>query len=131
MMLVHLDTSFLIRALVPGSSEDRSLRVWLRRDTQVAMSVVGWAELLCGPLGDTDKSVARRLVGPPVPLDEEDAELAAMMFNRSGRRRGSFVDCLVAATAVRVSARLATSNPGDFHRFVDAGLELVADADSL
>lgn len=94
------------------------------------MSVVGWAEFLCGPLSDADKSAVRRLIGSPVPLEEEDAELAAVMFNHGGRRRSSFVDCLVAATAVRAGAPLATSNPGYFRRLADMGLELVA-ADSV
>ena len=124
MIPVHLDTGFLIRALVPGSREDQALRNWLQHATQVAMSVVGWAEFLCGPLSDAEKVAARQFVGAPVPLEEKAAELAAVMFNGSGRRRGSFLDCLIAATAVNAGAHLATNNPADFRRFADTGLEL-------
>ena len=60
-----------------------------------------------------------------MPLEEATAELAASMFNRTGRRRGTFVDCLVAAAAVHAGARLATSNPRDFDRFTKAGFDLV------
>lgn len=123
-MLIHLDTSFLIRALVSGSPEDTTLRTWLRANARVSVSAVAWAEFLCGPLGDEDRVMARRLVGAPVPLGEAGAELAAILFNRGGRRRGTFIDCLLAAVAIRAGARLATSNPADFRQFVQAGLEL-------
>lgn len=129
MTQVQLDTSFLIRALVPGSNEDARLRAWLARDARIGMSAVGWAEFLCGPVADSDKATARLLIGPPIPLEEAGAELAASMFNRSGRRRGTFVDSLVAAIAVQAGAQLATANPTDFRRFADAGLALVGDAD--
>lgn len=126
---VQLDTSFLIRALVPGSGEDVRLRAWLGDGIPIAMSVVGWAEFLCGPLAEPDKAVARRLIDALVPLEEVTTELAASMFNRTGRRRGTFVDCLVAATAVHAGARLATSNPRHFDRFAEAGFELVVGDD--
>lgn len=36
--MIHLDTSFLIRALVRGSVEDNSLRAWLHAGERLAMS---------------------------------------------------------------------------------------------
>ena len=48
--MIHLDTSFLIRALDPGSPEDLELRGWIREGETLGMSTVAWAELLCGPL---------------------------------------------------------------------------------
>lgn len=124
MTKVHLDTCFLIRALVPGSDEDKGLRDWLARRVPIAISSVAWAEFLCGPLRQEDRVVARRLVGSPVAFSDSDADIAARFFNRGGRRRGSFVDCLIAAAAAREHAALATGNPDDFHAFVEAGLEL-------
>ena len=45
--MIHLDTSFLIRGLVPGTTQDQALRNWLRRGDALAMSTVAWAEFLC------------------------------------------------------------------------------------
>jgi predicted nucleic acid-binding protein len=48
--VIHLDTSFLIRALARHSAEDRHLRRWLAEGEPLAVSAVGWAEFLCGPV---------------------------------------------------------------------------------
>jgi predicted nucleic acid-binding protein len=122
--MTHLDTSFVIRALVHGSAEDRALRSWIKTGTPLGMSAVGWAELLCGPLKEEHVPMLGRLVGEIVPLDAERAELAAQLFNRTGRRRGTLADCMIAATAMHADAALATSNRADFARFVPAGLRL-------
>ena len=125
--MIHLDTSFMILALVRESPEDRKLRQWLQQGEALAMSTIAWAELLCGPLPVEFLDVAIRVVSERVPFHEEDAQLSARLFNDSGRRRGSFVDCMIAATALRGAATLATANIDDFRRFEPAGLALVGD----
>ena len=122
---VHLDTSFLIRALDPSSREWAALRDWLTARRPLALSTLAWGEFLCGPLAPEDVPVARRLVQRRVPLGAAEAEEAARLFNASGRRRGSFGDCIIAATAVLDAGVLATCDRGDFERFEGEGLELV------
>lgn len=124
--MIHLDTSFLIRALVAGSPEDRRLRRWLSNRAPLGMSCVSWAEFLCGPVEPDHVELATRLVGESVPFVAADAATSAQLFNVSGQRRGSFTDCMIAATAIRATAALATGNPADFRRFSSAGLKLVA-----
>jgi predicted nucleic acid-binding protein len=123
--VIHLDTSFLIRALSSGSPEDASLRRWLRAGEPLAMSTIAWAEFLCGPLSEEDRSLAAAVVTERVPFAEDDARLAARLFNESGQRRGSLGDCMVAASALNARASLATANPRDFRRLASAGLVLV------
>ena len=60
--MIHLDTSFLIRALDPGSPEDRKLRGWIGEDEVLGMSTVAWTELLCGPLSPSEMEWATEIV---------------------------------------------------------------------
>jgi predicted nucleic acid-binding protein len=116
---IHIDTSFAIRALVPGSPEDRTLREWIATDEDLVINAVAWAEFLCGPLEPDDLRAMAYILGEPIPFTSADASRAAELFNQSGRRRGSFGDCLIAASALNAGATLATSNPADFNRFPD------------
>ena len=122
--MIHLDTSFLIRAGVHGTTEGRRLRKWLRAGEQVRISSVAWAEYLCGPVSARAVEDAAELFGEPAPFDATAATLAAQLFNASGRRRGTLADCMIAATALGAGASLATSNARDFERLVAAGVRL-------
>lgn len=122
--MIHLDTNFLVGALVSGTPQDLSLREWLSSGEAVAMSVVGWAEFLCGPVSEQALAFADQVVPERVPLLEEDAAIAARLFNATGRRPRSLADCLIAATALRFAVPLATANVSDFRRFEKSGLRL-------
>lgn len=123
-MKVHLDTSFLIRALRPGRREYSQLERWLLEGVEVEVSVLAWGEFACGPAGEPEWRAARRIVREPVALTGRDAEEAARLFNLAGRRRRSFADCVIAAAAIRAGAALATTNIADFRRFESGGLEI-------
>jgi predicted nucleic acid-binding protein len=123
--VIHLDTSLLIRALVPGTSADKQLRNWLRRRVLLGVSAVVWAEFLCRPVDEHEVQLARRVIGERVPFNADDAELSARLFNLGGRRRGSMADCMIAATTIRCDASLATANPDDFHKLTSAGLKIL------
>jgi predicted nucleic acid-binding protein len=59
-----------------------------------------------------------------VPFSAHHASLAAKLFNDSGRRRGSMIDCMIAAVAVGEDVPIATANQPDFARFEANGLTL-------
>lgn len=122
--MILLDTSFLIRALVRRSPEDTRLRAWLKGGESLGIAAPAWTEFLCGPVSLAAIAATAELVQQPLPFDARNAEEAARLFNESGRRRGTLIDCMIAATAIGSSAALATSNRADFVRFVPLGLEL-------
>ena len=122
--MIHLDTSFLIRALAGGSREDSRLREWIRTDEPLGMSAIAWTEFLCGPVDEIGLSLASAVIGRHSPFTGEMAVTAARLFNGSGRRRGTMIDCMIAATALVEEVAVATSNPDDFSRFEAFGLAL-------
>jgi predicted nucleic acid-binding protein len=123
--VIVLDTSFLIRGLTRGTGQDARLREWLAAGEGLAMSAIAWAEFLCGPVDAAHAELASRIVPQRLPFGEEDAALATRLFNEAGRRRGSLTDCMIAASALRAGAPLATENPADFRRFEAAGLRVL------
>ena len=123
--MIHLDTSFLIRALVRDSPEDTRLQKWIKADGPPGMSVIAWAEFLCGPVDETALSLAALIVKQRLEFTEDMAALSARLFNGSGRRRGTMVDCMIAATAIAAGVALVTCNANDFERFEEFGLTLV------
>jgi Predicted nucleic acid-binding protein, contains PIN domain len=126
--MTHLDTSFLIRALVRNSFADKQLREWLGREVPLGVSTIVWAEFLCSPVEAHEVELATRVVPEQVPFDAQDAVLSAHLFNPGGgRRRGSLADSMIAATAIRRGASLATANPADFRKLESAGLKIVAE----
>jgi predicted nucleic acid-binding protein len=129
--MIHLDTGFLISALRRGSAEDRRLREWLAHGQPIGISAVGWTEFLCGPVGEHEVELAARVVDEPEALVAGDAAVAAKLFNLAGRRRGSLNDCMIAATALRVGASVATTNLADFRRFESAGLRVMSAASRM
>lgn len=122
--MIHLDTSFLIRALIPGTPEEVKLRRWVGEGQALTMSAVAWAEFLCGPVGSADQELAVRLVEHRQDFTPDDAVVAARLFNESGRRRSLIVDCMIGATALANGAAVATSNERHFSRFAAAGLKM-------
>lgn len=90
----------------------------------MAISAIAWAEFLCGPLDGRVRGLAASLFTEVVPFGAEEAAIAADLFNSTGRRRGTLMDCMVASIAISSSATLATSNVADFRRFDPLGLSL-------
>lgn len=122
--MIHFDTSFLIRSLLAGSPESERLGAWTQANETFAMSAIAWTEFVCGPLDATSVSLATVIVDRRLDYTAEVADLAAQLFNGTGRRRSSLSDCMIAATAIAEGAPIATSNRRDFSRFEAHGLAL-------
>jgi predicted nucleic acid-binding protein len=124
--MIHLDTGTAIHATRSGSPSAQAVQRWLIDGTQLAMSSIAWGELVCGPLRPLEEAFLRAAVSELFPVDAADAELAAQLFDNTGRRRGSFMDCVIAATAIRRNESLATTNVVDFEQMRPLGLDLIA-----
>lgn len=124
--MIHLDTNFLIASLTPQTAENRRVSEWLQAGDGVNLSVITWAEFLCGPVTPQQAALAAAAFPDPVALTPQDAARAADLFNATGRRRGSLADCLIAATCLRLGASIATKNLSDFQRFAPMGLHVIA-----
>ena len=122
--MIHLDANFLIDTLKPNSAQSLALEKWLRDGEPLAMSAIAWSEFLCGPLDEAAASSAKGLLETIEPFLDSDAELAAKLFNETGRRPRAHADCMIAAVAIRLTAALATSNHADFKRFEKSGLRI-------
>lgn len=122
--MTHLDTSFLIRSLVPGTQEQGRLSSWLKAGAALGISAISWTEFLCGPVSARDAALAQQFLGTPIPFGPNDAAQAARSFNASSRRRGSMLDCMIAAQAISANASLATSNRADFRKLEPFGVQL-------
>lgn len=75
------------------------------------MSSVAWTEFVCGPVEPAEVDLASGILQRVEPFTADDGLLAARLFNRIGRRRGTLADCMIAAAAISVEAPLATANP--------------------
>jgi predicted nucleic acid-binding protein len=122
--MIHLDTNFLIQALVPSSAAEAKLQTWLKEGEDLGVSSIAWSEFLCGPLTEKDETLAEMLFPAPEPFLSSDAHKAAELFNATGRRSRSLADCQIAAVALRCHARMATANELDFTLFQSHGLTL-------
>jgi predicted nucleic acid-binding protein len=122
---LQLDTNYLIFGMDRAHPAHRRLRAWLTAGQPLAISAMAWSEFRCGPLTPEVLAAWESLIADRiVPLDRTIAERASDLFNLTGRRTRSLPDCLIAATAMRSGARLATLNRADFAPMVKLGLVL-------
>ncbi len=123
--MIHLDTNYIIGLLVKGSPEAGDVDGWMAAGQSLATSAISWTEFLAGPVTLLEISRAEAVLQSRIiPFGQKEAALAADLFNKTGRRRGSRFDCLIAATAIISQAEVATANQSDFKLFVPHGLTL-------
>ena len=122
--MIHLDTNYLIGLLVKGSPQALHVDGWLAAGQPLAAGAVAWTEFLNGPVSPLEAARTEAVLQSRiVPFGRPEAVLAADLFNKTGRRRGSRFDCLIAATAMLAQAEIATVNQSDFNPFTPHGLK--------
>jgi len=100
-MMICLDTNYLIRGLILGSSEEKALIAWCRAGEKLITSYVAWYEFLCGPVSKEQiQAMMLFLTGGIIPFREIHAQESARLFNRANRFRRLRVDAMIAATAI-------------------------------
>ena len=108
-----------------GSAEPSGSATYPKRWSAAACAVV-WYEFLCGPVSDQHKNLAYAVLNGRIePVTEAAAQLAADLFNKTGRTGRLRTDALVAACAITKGAKFATINHADFVGFVGHGLRLI------
>src|ERR1017187_1760376 len=98
--MIHLDANVLIGATQTNSAVQALLRTWLRQGETFAASALAWTEFLNGPLSPQNRQDGHFLIqGRVIAFGQLEAETAAWLFHLAGRKRGTRLDCLIAATA--------------------------------
>ena len=124
-MTIHLDTNLLVEVGLSVSLVRASLISCLKNGHHLATSTIAWSEFCNGLIEEmqlraTEAALDNRILVFTQPM----AEMASFLFNKTGRRRGSHSDCMIAACAIISQAPLSTINTKDFERFVPYGLRL-------
>lgn len=102
------------------------VRNWLQNRVPLAASAVTWSEFCNGPHSTEQKNAIHAiLLGGIRPFTEDQAEFASRLYHKTGRKRGSHADCMIAAAAYCSSQAIATRNIADFERFVPYGVKLI------
>ena len=124
--MVHLNTNILIGLVSDSRSMAKLVGRLLSENEDVGVSAITWAEFMNGPVTARARHLANATINENFfPFCKDQAELAATLFNLSGRRRSSRQDCMIAAAAIISNSSLATFNTPDFDRFTSHGLTLV------
>lgn len=129
-LLVHLDTNVLIAIATGDARPLAPLLAKLSNGAKAETSTLAWFEFLCGSPGFplTEEEIERPyavIEGRVIEDDQTVAAVAARLFNQAGRRKGSQIDCVIAACAITHDAALYSLNQSDFQRFEAFGLRLM------
>ncbi len=126
-MTLHLDTNLLIDLVTANSPHVAIVREWLADGEELGVSAIAWSEFCNGHLTAEQKDAVFAVIERRVSdFTLRQAEQASLLFHRTGRRRGSHADCMIAAAAMSAGVPVATRNVKDFERFVPFGLRLRA-----
>ena len=115
-MAVHLDTDFLIHALVEAGVPRRRLIELAESDEVIEMSAIAWYEFSRGPRTPEQLAVARAFFAENgvIPFSEQLAAAAGEAFRRLGSPRRRAADVAIGVSAAMRGATLLSLNARDF-----------------
>ncbi len=123
--MICLDTNYLIRALIPETSEARNVEHWIASGETLVLPAVAWYEFLCGSTEEEECLALALVNGGLSPFAEPEARIAADAFKAVKTPCHLRVDAMIAGTAIALGASLATNNRADFEPFLPHGLILL------
>jgi predicted nucleic acid-binding protein len=115
--MICLDTNYLILGLTRDSRESKALVRWYQSGEALVVPMAAWYEFLCGPVKPAQIAAIRGFLTEIISFSETQAQIAAEIFEATGRKRSLKIDAMIAATAIAAGATLATNNQKDFKVF--------------
>lgn len=126
--MIQLDANYLVLGSISSTAQAKDLKRWLQEGESLGTSSIAWMEFVTGPVkAEVVDSMRQVLEDRISEIGREEAELAAVLFNRTGRKRALRYDSLIAASAILTGSRLATANRSDFALFVPLGLQIAGE----
>lgn len=116
MVSYHLDTDFLVKALLGAGNERDLLREIADSTATIEISAIAWYEFCRGPRSPEQLALAQSLLEEDgvIAFDGDVAAHAADLFRRLGSPRKRAVDIAIATVAISRGARLLTGNTRDY-----------------
>lgn len=96
-VMICLDTNYLIRCVELGSEEAARMEDWHRAGEPMVVPMAAWFEFICGPLTTGQELTARASLTDLLPFSETYAQEAARLFNAAGRKRSLRVGAVIAS----------------------------------
>ena len=125
--MIHLDANLLIAAANPNDLHAPTADRLINTNGAFAASACTWTEFKSRPIDPSREKVLHRiLTGGIIPFDQPAAALAGELYHRTGSKRRTRLDTMIAATAILAGAQLAAVNPDDFAVFVPSGLKILS-----
>ena len=124
--MIHLDANLLIALVKPSDGHHPAAARVVSLAAPLGSSSIAWMELFSKPVHPGDKAALQAILSAGIhPFDETCADLAGELYHRTGSKRRTRLDTMIAASAILAGAELATVNPADFAPFVPHGLKLL------